>query len=361
MKRDLHLIFSLCVALLFATCKPETTKSIEIPKTSTDPYIAGIDISAQVFINKTNTQFFDSNNKQVNVLDFLRDNGVNTIRLRTWYGNNNDYSLQTMSQFAKEIESKGLRTWIDIHYSETWADPGTQTIPSTWKNKPFNEIIDSLKSYTDLVCKTTKPYIIQIGNEINNGFIWPTASTYDSLKFFQSLRACCNQARISSKSSKILIHYAGYRGALSFFWWLRDHNVDFDIAGISYYPKWHGKSLDSLFSTMQSINYYLNKQSIIAETSYPFTDGWNDYTFNPIGTTAAELLSPYTATPTGQYLFFRELVNRSKKLSFASGVCYWEGTWVAYKGKIATDGSPWENQTWFDFNNKALPITIGFK
>jgi hypothetical protein len=69
----------------------------------------------------------------------------------------------------------------------------------------------------------------------------------------------------------------------------------------------------------------------------------------------------YAATPTGQYQFFRELVNRSKKLSFASGVCYWEGTWVAYRGKTATDGSPWENQAWFDFNNKALPITKSFR
>ncbi len=361
MKKDLQFIFTFITAITLIACKPETTKTVNIPKIPTDPYIAGIDISAQVLINKTNTPFFDSLGKSINILDFLRDNGINTIRLRTWYGSNNDYSLQTMSQFAKEIENKSLRTWIDIHYSETWADPGNQTIPSTWKNKPFNEIIDSLKSYTDLVCKTTKPFIIQIGNEINNGFIWPTASTNDSLKFFQSLRACCNQARISSPSSKILIHYAGYRNALNFFWWLNDHNVDFDIAGISYYPKWHGKSLDSLYSTLQSINYYLNKQSIIAETSYPFTDGWNDYTFNPIGSTAAELLSPYAATPTGQYQFFRELVNRSKKLSFASGVCYWEGTWVAYRGKTATDGSPWENQAWFDFNNKALPITKSFR
>lgn len=361
MKKDLQFVFAFFIAITLIACKTEPTKIVDIPKTPTDPYIAGIDISAQVLINKTNTQFFDSLGKSIDVLDFLRDNGVNTIRLRTWYGSNNDYSLRNMSLFAKEIENKGLRTWIDIHYSETWADPGNQAIPSTWKNKPFNEIIDSLKSYTDLVCKTTKPFIIQIGNEINNGFIWPTASTNDSLKFFQSLRACCNQARITSKSSKILIHYAGYRNALNFFWWLKDHNVDFDIAGLSYYPKWHGKSLDSLFSTMQSINYYLNKQSIIAETSYPFTDGWNDYTFNPIGTTAAELLTPYTATPLGQYQFFRELVNRSKKLSFASGVCYWEGSWVAYRGKTATDGSPWENQTWFDFNNKALPIIKGFK
>jgi len=361
MKKDFQFVFTVVVAFILFACKPEPTKTIEIPKTSTDPYIAGIDISAQVLINKTNTQYYDSFGKSISLLDFLRDNGINTIRLRTWYGSNNDYSLQIMSQFAKEIENKGLRTWIDIHYSETWADPGNQTIPSTWKNKPFNEILDSLKSYTDLVCKTTKPFVIQIGNEINNGFIWPTASTSDTSHFFQSLRACCKQARISSPSSKILIHYAGYRNALNYFWWLKDHNVDYDIAGISYYPKWHGKSLDSLFSTLQSINYYLNKQGIIAETSYPFTDGWNDYTFNPIGTTSAELLSPYTATPTGQYQFFRELINRSKKLSFASGICYWEGTWIAYKGKTATDGSPWENQTWFDFNNKALPIVKAFK
>ena len=154
--------------------------------------------------------------------------------------------------------------------------------------------------------------------------------------------------------------YAGYKNALDFFWWMRDHQVEFDIAGISYYPKWHGRSMDSLFSVLGDIQFYLRKQPIIAETSYPFTLGWNDYTNNIIGGDG-DLLSGYPATPQGQYSFMKELVNRSRKLPFSSGVCYWESNLVAYKGPVSTEGSPWENQAWFDFSNKALPVNWIFK
>ena len=67
MKKDWQFILAFLMAITLIACKPEPTKTIEIPKTTTDPYIAGIDISAQVLINKTNTQFYDSLGRPINV------------------------------------------------------------------------------------------------------------------------------------------------------------------------------------------------------------------------------------------------------------------------------------------------------
>jgi len=322
--------------------------------------VCGVDISSQVLINKENTAFYDSLGRKISLMDFYKNNGVNTVRLRTWVGENNEYSLPVMASFSDEIKSVGLNTWIDLHYSETWADPGNQAIPQKWKNLSLKVLIDSMVQYTKLVCERTKPNIIQVGNEINNGLVWPVGTMGDTSAFFKILRACTNQCRISAPNARILLHYAGYKNALDFFWWMRDHQVEFDIAGISYYPKWHGRSMDSLFSVLGDIQFYLRKQPIIAETSYPFTLGWNDYTNNIIGGDG-DLLSGYPATPQGQYSFMKELVNRSRKLPFSSGVCYWESNLVAYKGPVSTEGSPWENQAWFDFSNKALPVNWIFK
>lgn len=351
-------LITILILILSLSCS-EKEKTLTPKPLSQDPYILGADISEQMNINETNTIFMDSLGNPIDLVSFFLNHGINTIRLRTWVGNNK-YNLQKVANYSKSLIFSGIRTWIDIHYSEFWADPGNQAIPKNWKGLKFEILLDSVKNYTALVCSATKPYIIQVGNEINGGFLWPQGSTSDTTQFFRLLRAATNQCRQSSPSSKILIHYAGYKNSLNFFWWLKDHHVDYDIAGLSYYPKWHGKSLDSLFNSLNSIHYYLNKQAIIAETSYPFTLLWNDYTFNPMGS-QTDLLDEYPATPNGQYSYMKNLYSRSKSLNFNSGICYWENTWIAYKGKTSTDGSPWENQTWFDFNNKALPIFNAFK
>lgn len=358
------LLFFLSVfALVLQSCSENESviqaRRIEINR-SKNFEISGVDISSQVLIGKTNTVFYDSFGKAVSLLDFYKNNGVNTIRLRTWVGENNEYNLKEIAQFSNQVKTAGFLSWIDMHYSETWADPGNQAIPQNWKNLPLKTLIDSMVEYTKQVCEITKPDIIQVGNEINNGMVWPVGTIGDTSAFFKILRACTKQCRISAPNARILLHYAGVNNALAFFWWMRDHQVDYDIAGVSYYPKWHGHSLDSVFSVLGDIQFYLRKQPIIAETSYPFTLGWNDYTNNVMGSNA-DLLPGYPASPEGQYSFMRELVQRSRKLPFASGVCYWESNWVAYLGKTATNGSPWENQAWFDFSNKALPVNWIFK
>ncbi len=43
------------------------------------------------------------------------------------------------------------------------------------------------------------------------------------------------------------------------------------------------------------------------------------------------------------------------------GFCYWGAELIAWKGDQATDGSSWENQALFDFENKALPVLEEFK
>ena len=131
--------------------------------------------------------------------------------------------------------------------------------------------------------------------------------------------------------------------------------IDYDYIGLSYYPIHHGKSLVALQNTMNSLGRLHNKKVIIAETSYPFTFGYNDYTNNIIGLDS-QIIPAFPATNTGQRGFLSAIKNTVKQSSHGIGFCYWGSEWVAFRGPTAANGSTWENQALWDFTNNSLPV-----
>jgi hypothetical protein len=112
--------------------------------------------------------------------------------------------------------------------------------------------------------------------------------------------------------------------------------------------------LDDVKSTISTLGQTHNKKVIIAETSYPFTLGFNDWTHNVLGTTN-QIIPSYDATPLGQKNYLLALKEKIKEAPQGFGFCYWGTEWVAFRGNQSTNGSPWENQSLWDFNNRALP------
>ena len=132
-------------------------------------------------------------------------------------------------------------------------------------------------------------------------------------------------------------------------------NVDYDYIGLSYYPIWHGKSLSDLQNTMNTLGQLYNKKVVIAETSYPFTFGYNDFTNNIIGL-QNQIIDAYPATNDGQKQFLSAIKSTVKQSTNGIGFCYWGAEWVAFRGPTSTNGSSWENQSLWDFNNNSLPV-----
>ncbi len=135
---------------------------------------------------------------------------------------------------------------------------------------------------------------------------------------------------------------------------MKQYHVDYDIIGLSYYPWWHGKSLDTLQLTLNQLATKYDKEVVIAETAYPFTLSWNDWTNNFIGN-ANQLIPGYPATEAGQKAFLWKLRTIVQSNPAGKGFCYWEPEWISIKGPQSTVGSPWENLALFDFQNKVLP------
>lgn len=341
-----------CAFLLFTfSCYNDTFSNDSSPEV----FIKGADMSFLPLIENEGTQYFNATNQSEDALLTLKKAGCNTIRIRIW--NNSPENLSTFTEvkaLAQRVKNSGMKVWLCVHYSDTWADPGAQSIPAAWANLSFSDLKIAFTSYTSMLMSEIKPDIIQIGNEINNGFMWPKAdlATHES-EFLELLNAASTVIRITSPKTKIMLHYAGIGADASWFY-NKMTTVNYDYIGLSYYPIWHGKILDDVKSTINTLGQTHNKKVIIAETSYPFTLGFNDWTHNVLGATN-QIIPSYDATPIGQKNYLLALKEKIKEAPQGFGFCYWGTEWVAFRGNQSTNGSPWENQSLWDFNNRALP------
>ena len=345
-------LFFYAILLLFLTsCSNESSSN----ESSQEVFIKGADMSFLPLIESEGTQYYNANNQSEDALITLKNAGCNTIRIRIW--NNSPENLSTFNEvkaLAQRVRSAGMKVWVCVHYSDTWADPGWQAIPAAWANLSFSDLKVAFANYTSTVVAEIKPDIIQIGNEINNGFMWPKAdlATHEN-EFLELLSIASSTIRTQAPKTKILLHYAGIGADASWFY-NKMTTVNYDYIGLSYYPIWHGKILEDVKSTISTLGQTHNKKVIIAETSYPFTLGFNDWTNNILGTTN-QIIPLFSATPLGQKAYLQALIEKIKETQQGFGFCYWGTEWVAFRGNQSTNGSPWENQSLWDFNNRALP------
>ena len=79
---------------------------------------------------------------------------------------------------ARRIEAAGGKLYLDIHYSDFWADPQHQDIPAAWQGQDLPQLTNTVRAYTQSVIKAfaaqhTPVDMVSIGNEIRNGILWP--------------------------------------------------------------------------------------------------------------------------------------------------------------------------------------------
>jgi arabinogalactan endo-1,4-beta-galactosidase len=344
---------------IFGSCRKANTAPP--PSPSPAAYIAAVDISSYPEISTYAPVFKDLNGNQKDFLSILKEQGVNTVRLRLWVNPRDRHSgFNEVKQFSSTLKNKGFKIWLSLHYSDTWADPGQQQTPASWSGLNFASLNDSVRQYTAKVVREISPDFIQIGNEINSGFLHPSGHiTANPSNFITLLQTATAAVRQQSSHCKIILHVAGYEDSEWFF--QQTKSVDYDIMGLSFYPIWHGKSLLAFQSRMNALTSTFKKDILIAETAYPFTLGWNDWTQNIVGLESQLILPEFPATPDGQLRFIQEINRMMKETNRGIGFCYWGAELVAFKGPQSTTASPWENQALFDFSLKALPVLQAFK
>ena len=245
--------------------------------------VIGTDISFLPQLESRGMKFSDKDGKADDVMKILKDHGFNYIRLRIFDHPENakGYSpqkgfcdLEHTKQMAKRIKAAGMKFLLDFHYSDTWADPQRQDKPAAWSKLDYNLLKDSVYIYTKNVMQALKdqgtaPDMVQIGNEINHGLLWPDGgiNNLDTLANFiyageRGVKEVCPDAII-------MLHIAlgGQNDEARFFIDnMIKRKVPFDVIGLSYYPKWHG-TLDDLKSNMADLTKRYKKYVMVAEYS----------------------------------------------------------------------------------------------
>ncbi len=309
------------------------------------------DLSFLPEVRKSGAVIFNRDGVPQDMLTQVKNEGLNVARLRVWNAPAGPHStLSEVVQLAKEMREKDIKVWITLHYSDWWADPGKQTKPSKWRNLPLAALKDSVYQFTKKVMLATQADYIQIGNEINQGLLWPEGHITKPMQMKELLKEGIRAVRETDPTTKIMLHFAGHENANEFFTPLTD--LDFDLIGISYYPFWHGKDINLLQKNLAKLYETQKKRIVIAETAYPFTLLWNDQTTNVIGENA-QIHPDYPATPKGQLDFLLKVKEIILASPGGAGFCYWAPDWISLYGNDAKNGSSWENQSLWGFDNKA--------
>lgn len=346
------LIFSFLTSVIIS-CSSGGDNPDPTPIPTEDNFVRAADMSFVPEIEGAGVSFKYNNVAQDPLLT-LKNAGVNYIRIRLWYNPSNGHSgLAEAKQLATRVRNLGMKVWLTVHYSDTWADPANQTKPVTWQNLNFTNLKSAISTYTSQIMSEINPEIIQIGNETNDGFLWPEGKlSTNEAQYLELTSAAITSVRNANSSTKIMLHYAGISSSADWYF-NKVKNLNYDYIGISYYPFYHGTSLEDVKSKLTSLSQTFNKKILIAETSYPFTLGYNDWTNNVVGQ-SNQLITGYDATASGQKNYISAIKSLVKSVPNGSGFCYWGGEWISFKGNQATNGSSWENQALWDFNNNAL-------
>ena len=307
----------------------------------------------------------------------FRKYGANVIRFRlfynpTWtktvYGASgtqlyNDYA--DVKKGISQSKAAGMQVCLDLHYSDTWADPSKQQKPAAWDTLTrISVLADSLYNYTfrtlnNLGNNGLMPEYVQIGNEINPGLLLPQGNRWNGneanmiLLLNSGIRAVRDAGASNSIKPKIIIHIAQPENVDAWFNGLAAKGLaDYDIIGISYYYLYSTVSIDDISTYISRIRAKYSKEVMIMETSYPWTsadaDSYHDM-FN-----ASKLVPGYTATIDGQYNYLLVLTQKIID-GGGKGIFYWEPAWITSNLKdMWGSGSSWDNHTLFDFQGSVI-------
>jgi arabinogalactan endo-1,4-beta-galactosidase len=211
--------------------------------------------------------------------------GLRVGRVRVWVDPAAGESrLEHAVSIAKLLKKYGFNFCLDLHYSDTWADPGHQSVPSGWDSSDLDSLTAEVTRYTSMVMRRfakagISPTWVQVGNEVTNGFLWPLGriSGNDPAEWERFARlhtAGSSVVRELSPRSRQFIHLDCGGDVERVKWWMeqaRTYGVGkVDAIGLSYYAQWHG-SLADLQQTVTYVASTLKLKVIIVETAYPWT------------------------------------------------------------------------------------------
>jgi len=300
-------------------------------------FVKGADLGWITEMEAAGKKFYNAAGVETECFKLMKSLGFNTIRLRVWVNPGPSWN-NAADVVAKALRAKnnGLRVLIDFHYSDPWADPANQTKPAAWLAMNFAELKSALAMHTIDVLNQLKtagisPEWVQVGNETNNGMLWPDGKASTNMhNYAQLVTAGYDAVKTVFPAAKVIVHISnGWDNTL--FQWniggLISNGAKFDVIGMSLYPSYFAegwaKANQQCLANMNDLVSRYNKDVMVVEVGMP----WD---------AAAECK-----------LFLTDLIAKVKSVpnNKGLGILYWEpqsyGGWKEYTlGAFDNSGKP---------------------
>jgi arabinogalactan endo-1,4-beta-galactosidase len=322
------------------------------------PFYFGVDLS---YVNEMEDcgAVYRENGEARDPFELFAAHGAMLVRARLWHSPDwTEYStLDDVQRTFARARDAGMATLLDIHYSDNWADAGTQAIPAAWTDMTDHELVDVVYTYTIEVLRALDeedltPSFVQVGNETNSGILKRGSDqnwTREAQLFNAGIRAIRDFSASTNHDIKILLHVAQPENTG---WWFTEAEAagvtDFDVIGVSFYPQWSTFSISDMGAQVTYLRQRFGKDVMVLETGYAWTRDAVDESADNI---LDQGLRGYPFSPEGQRRFMTDLT-QALISNGALGIVYWEPAWVSTECSTRWgQGSHWENATFFDFQN----------
>lgn len=276
-----------------------------------ETFARGADVSWISEMEGAGYVWYNDSGLQQDVLQILKDHGIDAIRLRVWVNPPGGWNgIDDVVAKAVRARKLGFRIMIDFHYSDSWADPGKQTKPVAWRSHSFDQLRNDVYSHTYdvmrmLAANGVYPEWVQVGNETNNGMLWEDGRASTQMRNYALLvNSGYDAVKAVSSSSKVIVHVSNAQDNDLFRWnigGLIDNGARFDVIGMSLYPdpnNWQTLNAQAL-ANMNDMRSRYGKEIIMSEVGM----SWDE------ATTCRS--------------FLQDIISKTKSAG-GLGVFYWE-------------------------------------
>ncbi len=267
----------------------------EVPAKETG-FACGADVSWLTQMESEGLKFYTpgADRRQMECMQLLRDHcGVNSIRLRVWVNPADGWnSIDDVVVKALRAERLGLRTMIDFHFSDTWADPGHQVMPAAWQNLPFGQLTEAVAGHVTETLTALKnagvtPEWVQVGNETTPGMMLPAGSVDNPEQLTALNNAGYDAVKAVFPEAKVIVHLDAGNNQLIYdrmFDRLEANGGKYDMIGMSVYPFWAQqagetggwrKVADDCVANINHLRTKYGKPVMICEIGMPYNEGEN--------------------------------------------------------------------------------------
>lgn len=258
-----------------------------------DGFARGADVSWLTQMEAEGRHFYTpgDDRHEMECMQLLRDHcGVNAVRLRVWVNPAEPWNaIDDVVAKASRANDLGLRTMIDFHFSDTWADPGHQVMPEAWKSLSFEDLTKALADHVTEALGALKaagvtPEWVQVGNETTPGMMLPIGSVDNPAEYTALNNAGYDAVKAIFPEAKVIVHLDGGQNQWAYdrmFGMLAANGGKYDMIGMSLYPFWAqqqgatggwAKVADDCIANIDHVRKTYHKPVMICEIGMPYDE-----------------------------------------------------------------------------------------